>query len=102
MREVLVSLALLIRTNVQDRPCLAAVYGDCGLRMGTFSLAFRTTILAFVERARSLRMNLPGRTLRNPHRIVPFLHQRLNPQLNQRLNLCLVTGWIYAQRFVPD
>src|ERR1039457_5304892 len=87
---------------MQDSPRLAAVYDDCSLRLGTFSRALCTTILTLIKRVGSLGPHVPGRTLGNLNRFLPLHYQRLTPQLNERLDLRLVTGWIRAQRLVPD
>src|SRR5713226_1771353 len=87
---------------MHDRSCFAAVCNDGRLGMRTLPLAVRATILTFIERVGRLRADLPGRTLRNLNRLAPFFHKGTNPQLNKRLNLCLMTGRIHAQRLVLD
>jgi hypothetical protein len=79
--------ALLICTNMQDRPCLAPVYDDSDLGIRTLALALRTPILTFIERARSFGTSLPGGTLGNLNGLSPFFDQGANSQLNECLYL---------------
>jgi hypothetical protein len=100
--ELPVRLALLVRTHMHDRSCFTPVYDNGDLGVWTLPLAACGTVLTFVEYAGGLRVDLPRRNLRNLNGLSPFFYKRVNPQSNNCLNLCLMTGRIHTQRLVLD
>ena len=64
--------ALLVRANVHDCSCFAAVDHDSDLRMRTLSRALRTTILTFVERVGRFGVDLPVLIPRNLNWLLSF------------------------------
>jgi hypothetical protein len=102
MRELPVCLAILIRTDLQDRSRFSAIRDHGGLCLRALSLAFHAAILAFVERVGRLGTSLPVWSRRDLNWLLPLFHQGFKARLNKRLDFRLVARRIRAQRLVPD
>ena len=89
-------LALFACADVEDCSCFATIHDDRNLRVGALSFALCSPVLPLVEGVWGLGMSLPVRNLGNLKRLLSLLNQWGDPQLNEGLNLCLVTRRIRA------